>query len=392
MSNLNPRLEQYRKELEKHRQKRKEVIESKQKFEKKKNPQIKKSPNTVVEIKERINETKTRSISQQKIANSPKIGWFTCKGRRDGIGAQTLGIISVMVTAKSLNMEYVYKPFAYIEHCPTSNGKTPTERELKIWVEGFERQLNLNKIDGVAHINIMNKTIKTIDHNNILSILRDGNINGGHILATRETHTFNEHFRNDTSVINAWSDVIQSINKVYGWDRKILPHFITNEQFILNVAIHIRRGDAEKNDRRTIALEYYLKTMKVILRTILLVNDENKQQQKPEYKVNFHIYSQGDLFYFNELNEIEESGFSSIIYHLNVNVNETLHHLANAHILIMAKSTLSYLSALLNPNGIMIYYPFWLTAPKPVEDRWLQYKDTNEDIFIDQLKSKIKTH
>lgn len=396
MPHPNPRIEQYRKELERHRQRRKQAIENKQRFEKKKSsPQPKTPSNTVVEIKERQHEVKDKSAPLPRMANT-KVGWFTCKGRRDGIGAQALGVLSVMVTAKALDLSFVYKPFAYIEHCPVSEGKTPTERELKAWVDGFEKQLNFQKMEGVDHINILTKTIKTIDHRNILTTLRNGNLRGSHILATRETHTFNEHFREDPSVVKAWDEVISELNKVYGWDRKFLPHFVNNDEIepntqtrTLNIGIHIRKGDAEGNERRTLDLGYYLRVMKSILRSVLLVNDHNLKVDGPQYDVAFHIYSQGDLFHFTPLYEIEEENFSRIVFHLNVNVNETLHHLACADVLVMAKSTLSYLSALLNPNGAVVYYPFWLTSPKCIEDKWLQYKDVSENTFIDKLKDKL---
>ena len=283
-----------------------------------------------------------------------------------------------MVTAKSLGLEYVYKPLTYIEHCPAAQGKIPTERELKRWVDRFENQLNFNKISTVPHINTLNRTIKTVDHRDILGILRSGNLRGAHILATRETHLFNEHFRNDESVISAWKTVVTNLNQVYGWDRTYLPHFDmtphTNNEVDLkdkwiHVAVHIRRGDAEGNERRSLDLGYYLNVMKSILETIKQINAKNNKQ----FHIGFHIYSQGNNYDFNELNVIEEDNVSTIVYHLDVDVCETLHHLACSHVLIMAKSTLSYLCALLNPKGTVIYYPFWLQPPKYLEEDWLQY-------------------
>lgn len=347
----------HREELER-RHKRKQLLI-------KQNKQL---PQTIEDIKKRWDQSK--SIISEKHPRNTKIKWLTCKGRSDGIGSQSMGVISLMVTAKALGLGYVYKPFVYIQHCPVKN---PTPRELKTWVDGFERQLNFEKTSCIPNINTLNKLIKTVDHRDIVNTIKNGHLKGAHILASKESHLFNEYFRNDQNIIQAWQNIIPQLQEHYGWDRSSLPHFDLKDECWKHVAVHVRRGDAVGNTRRTLDIGYY----KNVMQSIITCSQSN-------VKIAFHIYSQGDVNDFKDFNSLEHQHLFKIIFHINVNVNETLHHLANSDVLIMAKSSLSYLCALLNTKGCIIYYPFWLSIPKHLEDKWVVWNE-NEKLLSQKV-------
>ena len=48
-----------------------------------------------------------------------------------------------------------------------------------------------------------------------------------------------------------------------------------------------------------------------------------------------------------------------LVFCINETAVECLRKLATADILVMSKSSFSYVSAILNRNGIMLYHPFW---------------------------------
>jgi hypothetical protein len=102
------------------------------------------------------------------------------------------------------------------------------------------------------------------------------------------------------------------------------------------MAIHIRRGDAMKEPRRVTSLE-----------KIALVIDVLKKM-RPDLRIK--IYSEGHVAEFANLPADE--------FHLNRDVFQTIGALADAEILLMAKSSFSYVAALLS-RGQVIYEPFW---------------------------------
>jgi hypothetical protein len=105
------------------------------------------------------------------------------------------------------------------------------------------------------------------------------------------------------------------------------------------MAVHIRRGDVlndPQNARRLTSLD---KTAAVI-RAVA--------SQRPGLLIK--VFSEGDPAEFEK--------FPADELYLNSDVFDTISALANAEILLMAKSSFSYVAALLS-RGRIIYEPFW---------------------------------
>jgi len=102
-----------------------------------------------------------------------------------------------------------------------------------------------------------------------------------------------------------------------------------------DIAIHIRRGDVTKNnftDRYTND-EFYVKLLKWF---------------KPDKKI--CIYSEGKPDNFAKF-----TAFPNVSLRLNYDLKQTFHELVTVNTLIMAKSSLSYTAAILNPNTVYYY-------------------------------------
>jgi hypothetical protein len=128
-----------------------------------------------------------------------------------------------------------------------------------------------------------------------------------------------------------------------------------NEYF--NIAVHIRRmGDFERENNRfrqgshDTPNSYYVNKMNLI---------REKYHNK---KIKFHIYSQGKLEDFKELESIET------IFHLNDTVLNTFTDLVFADVLVTCRSSFSYMAALLSNNEIH-YLKFW----HPPRKDWIVY-------------------
>jgi hypothetical protein len=119
-----------------------------------------------------------------------------------------------------------------------------------------------------------------------------------------------------------------------------------------NVAVHIRRGDivqkgTKKNDNLTMRwldVSYYIEMLNKYL----------------------EVYSCGknvSIYLFSQANENELQGFDKfgeVIYCNKMNAINSFLHMANADMLVMSRSGMSYQAAKLNKNGIIIYPSgFW---------------------------------
>ncbi len=139
---------------------------------------------------------------------------------------------------------------------------------------------------------------------------------------------------------------------------------------ILNIALHIRRGDVKgthkKYDRYT--------TNKTLAERVDLITSvlENK---KLRFQLN--IFSEGNSSDFEEFSKYKP------VFFLNEDEFKTFHSLVKADILVMAKSSFSYVAALLN-EGIVIYERFW---HKPLKS-WVQ-ANVDSDYFKARFEAKL---
>jgi hypothetical protein len=283
--------------------------------------------------------------------------YFTCRNRNDGLGAQACGIISVMVLAHALNYKFVYTPMQFIAHYPYPE---PSQSELRLWVMAWEQLLNFedhhphfSKTSG-PHVHI-----KKCNIDGYFNLDKSGKLTSsfqdGHIYSTRETHTVLTKHHQHPQIAKGWELTLRSIRDGYGRDRKDTPHF-DNRKGVINIAVHVRRGDSTNNARRFVGHTYFVGVLKSITEYL-------KVHGK---KWCIQLYSEGKR---EDLPEFEQ--FSNVMYRLNEDHFDTLHHMVCADVLVMSKSTFSYLPALLNNHGTIVYKPFWLLPPKPLEHQWI---------------------
>lgn len=310
---------------------------------------------------------------------------LTCRDRTDGIGAQVCGIISVMVLAESLNFNYVYTPIVHVAHYPYDN---PSDRELRIWKNKWEDMFNLKtpyklleeaqgirefidyrKLPGFFSTNSNNKhSLNSIVH----SLQRPIPM----VYGMREAHNILSKYQSYPQLESGWSKVLNNIRNKYNRSKKDTPHFKTScdccNKNIKNIAIHIRRGDSVNTQRRFVQHEYFKNTLDSIIYTI---------DSSLKHLYHIHIYSEGKIEDFPEF-----TSFDNCFFHLDTDHFDTVHHFICADIFIMSKSTFSYLGALYNNIGKIIYKPFWLLPPKPLEKEWVI--NNNEKGFLEETQIK----
>lgn len=259
--------------------------------------------------------------------------YITCAGREDGVGAQLQGVLSTMLFAHEMGIQYVHSPFKQIAH-----NQVGLEHE-RLWESflnlGFDEQsisdFSLERLD-IIHTDtireIPNKTLFVVKH----------------------CHTFADHNP------DRYSRILQRIRQKY--KQSTIPKISYFNPRIVNVAVHIRRGDVSNQGPNQNRYTDSERIQQAIEQVILALTSMNLP-----FKI--HLYSQGVEEDFAE--------FSSdfIEFHLDECPFITFHHLVSADILIMAKSSFSYSAALLS-EGAKVYMPFW---HRPMKS-WSEFDDS----------------
>lgn len=250
--------------------------------------------------------------------------WITCRGRPDGGGAQVHRVMSTMCFAHHAAMGYVHAPFSWVAHAVGDQAR---------WTESWERFFDLGhgerRLDPHADFVVGAETC----------------------LASRE-------LRRKTNVVvevpycHAWCD-----NSPVSYV-PLLPLFRARYQAgdksglalhrtpgRVTVAVHVRRNDVVPS--HPIRAARYTHN-RVLLRTPEAVE---RTLRDAGLSGRLDIYSDGAP------EEFEAFGAIGCHLHCREDVFATFHNLVAADILVAAKSSFSYVAALLN-EGAKIYEPF----------------------------------
>jgi hypothetical protein len=232
--------------------------------------------------------------------------FYTLKEIHDGFGANYQRVMSLIAYCNYNNFIYVHTPFTKLEH-----GADPNKMNIFIGI-------NNDKL-------ICDKSLPTND-DTILKV----------------SYPKEVHYSIRPSIYYT-DKVVQIIRDYYFNSPKPVIESI-------DIAIHIRRGDViQSNTKRYTENDIYKR---------IIVSLKNKY---PTY--NILIFSEGKFEDFKDI------GLENDHFRLNTELEVTFHSLVCAKILVMAKSSFSYSSAILNKN-IVYYSDFW---HKRLDD-WLEIK------------------
>lgn len=259
---------------------------------------------------------------------------ITCAGRTDGAGAQAHTMISAKNFARAYGHTYVHTPFSEIDHA---------DRPMEQWVEGWENLFNLGQGEELLRNGAPPALNYTTFHPRLYHAVSSTllKIGSGALLnwhKPSETRTFfHPFFYYSDSNPDAYLSLIPELRKKFYLNGP-LP-----KSNVLKVAVHLRRGDVTPaHDRRFTHVGPVFETAHRVKATL-----EAHQQ---DYTLS--VYSEGRESDFAGLQEIGAKLF------LNINAIWTLRQLTEADILIMSKSSFSYVAALIS-DGIKLYEPFW---------------------------------
>jgi len=248
----------------------------------------------------------------------------------EGIGAQYQRILGILGICRTNNFKYYHKMI-------TVGHNYDNDPE---WNDKWDKFFNISNSDLIVRENL--------DLKHILVPHRINNIN----LLNNKDYIYD--FENGHNIVDSnpdyyYGSIIEESRFLYDESNKNrgLKFFISDKK---NVAIHIRTAnsvDTEPQELlpgeiRHISNETYKKIIKN------LANENN----------HIHIFTQASF----DLSKIDV-GIDNISYHIDTDTFDTFHHLVYADVLVISKSSFSYLAAIYNRNTIM-YLPSHLVPLK----------------------------
>ncbi len=329
------------------------------------NPYVRKDKRNIKEEKPKIHRTKPEhfELFKERTKSASPV-YVACKWRSDGSCAQAMAQIHVMIMAHSLGMTFVYIPFRTVAHF--DERKTGIE-----WVKDWDKLFNLDKNELTLKQANPNKYFHHKSSKSVLPMLREKKYHHKGLYSFRDALNYVEYFHEYLE--DSYKYVIQKVKDRYNPPNVSLIY----DTSVFNVAIHIRRGDVLRVPNKFIPNEYFLRLM-TQLNTMFSVQKVQKAQ-----KVHYHVFSDGKKGEFPEFN-IGDNTF----LHLDdeIPAGSTLHHLIKADMLIMSKSKFSFYAGLVT-EGIVIYTPYFMSAPKCFENDWVKICDETEGFTNEQLES-----
>ena len=253
---------------------------------------------------------------------------ITCRGKRDGGGAQVNACASAMALAAATGIRYLHTPLQYVEHAPGDQAA---------WTRAWEDFFGLGQgetVIGPDHEAVDIK--KVLDTPSIWS--RPG------------TTVEAQHFLDACNAYPEFYDgIIPRLREKYAVSDKSGIALDRDGEDIV-VAVHIRRGDVSRHNpvtgERFTDDEYLLQRVRDILAVTCDLG----------LRARVNVYSQGQAEDF--------ARFSELGCHLQIDKDtfETIHNLVMSDVLVTAKSAFSFVAGLLS-KGVKIYEPFRTVPP-----------------------------
>ena len=292
---------------------------------------------------------------------------YNNKDHTDGAGSQIQRIISIYMISRYYNIGYIHSPLEKLDYQGLNcleNNKTDNKQ-----LNEYNKLISLNSdnitsVDEVYNIKIITEDI----------ILKLKNTSKNIVLVV----TYG-------SIVDKNPEVMKiPIN---------FPWINSKKNDILNVAIHVRRGELFVVDsNRMLPNSYYIECMNALKKIL----DKNNISFK------FHLHTEVvskttkitpkhhgilDRIEHNIIlkpsdNKLEEfSCFDNIEYHINESPINTFIELTNCDILIASRSSFSYVSSMIKKKGVVLFHPFWHS----LHPDWISVKNEN-DIYNNEIK------
>ncbi len=277
----------------------------------------------------------------------PKDSFITCRDRDDGGGAQISARISTMILARLKGLTYAHTPVSEVAHLPPGMAGED-------WSGTWESFFNLG-VGEVQAADLGSYPLRPVAKPHRFWP------------SSRCLHVVAHCHRLTNHHPEQWAAIAPALREKYLLSPK--PELQGYGEDRIQIAVHLRRGDVG----RTGQFAQWFTSDEVILERLKKVLEIAGKDQ-----ATVRLFSEGQPEDFRAFTD------AGAQLHLDEDVFETFHHLASSDVLIMAKSTFSYLSAIIG-GQICLYEPFW----HPKLPGWLGPEDL-EEAKLSEIIGKLK--
>jgi hypothetical protein len=297
------------------------------------------------------------------------------KNNPDGVGSQLHRVYGIYCLSRLLGAKYIHSPLHEVSY----QGMDAFQNQEKdpTFVETFNRVFTLpsdhTTTPNPAIISMQSIPVGRLDR--AFGLRYSGRRK--HLLPIRLSK-FGRMVANWSRVnaetivrIGAPHTLLDRYARGYELCESLSPFKINAPNDPLRIALHVRRGEIMfVNSERLIDLSYYVEVARGLataltraqisfqfeLHSELLQKEASVLPSDPAFKDRIHdliqLHPEHDPFgAFDELPGIKRF--------INEPAMTCIERLATADILVMSKSSFSYLAAILNPGGIVLYHPYW---------------------------------
>lgn len=263
----------------------------------------------------------------QKIQAKRKVRncYATFFGGWDGVGAQIHAIISIQIFARKYGLTYVHTPLKDVEHY---------KGDRSLWSDKWEKffSLGANELtpSDVSHLYSREKYLKFP-----FLIFKKENT----LYRFSNCHTYTE------LVIEEYEKIVSELKTKF-WSNGINKKEERQTE-VIKISVHIRRGDVTATNN---LVNRYTDDLLIERRIQKIVDCVNGM----DIKFTLQVVSQGSEGDFSFLQKFNP------VYLLNYDEFESFRELVKSDVLITAKSSFSYVAALLT-DGLVYYENFWHT-------------------------------
>jgi hypothetical protein len=318
----------------------------------------------------------------------------------DGVGAQLQRIYGIYCLSRLLGTKYLHSPLARVDY----QGIDAFENQQRdpTFVDTFNRRFTIpsdhSTTPSPSEVTLSMLPIGRIERalglryggrRKQLSPIRLSKF--GRVVAE-----FSK--RNAETVIRIGSPHALMDRYTYGYEfcKPLSPFKRNKPNKVLRIALHVRRGDLIFMDsERLIDIQYYVSVahrlaavlesaqipFELELHSELMQKESLARPDDPEFKGRIDevvlLRPEQDPFHDFDV-------FPQLTRFINEPTMTCIERLATADILVMSKSSFSYLAAILNVDGIVLYHPFWHYPATS----WLVTKPSGEfdvDRFLGQM-------
>jgi hypothetical protein len=282
----------------------------------------------------------------------------------DGAGSQLQRIYGIYAVSRLLNLPYIHSPLLKLDYqgLAALESNSSNQDVVSQYNQIFNIPSDIELPKSLITREIQSLTLRTIEQ-----LKKEAKSKNTFILA-RVLYPY--------GIADAYPDA-------YKYVKGVSPFSSHQKKSVIRIAIHVRRGELFVVDSdRMLPNSYYISVAQGIQRIL--------DELKLNYIFELHTELPIEAFvvtpsHHGIINRISDSvvvdpqsskleDFNSIPNlerFINTDAIETIQKMASADVLIMSHSSFSYLGAVLNVNGVIIYHKFWHS----MLEEWLRADD-----------------